>query len=129
MFNDQVVGVETLVLGVTLSVLQELEQELRGLERPSALGSPVHLGLGVTADTAHEPPEGNDLLVGDHVLQILGGTMQGHGLDGLGCLASVLEVNPQVGTLGLSRLGGIVRLDSVTSHDFCKGKNIIVDKR
>merc|ERR1712012_602151 len=56
MFNDQVVGVETLVLGVTLSVLQELEEELRGLERPSALGSPVHLGLGVTADTAHEPP-------------------------------------------------------------------------
>ena len=96
MFDDQVVGVESLVLGVALRVLQELQQELGGLERPPALGGAVDLGLGVTAYTSHEPPEGDDLLVRDHVLQILGGAVQGHGLDGLGCLPGVLEVDPQV---------------------------------
>ena len=50
----------------------------------------------MTTDASHEPPEGDDLLVRDHVLQILGGAVQGHGLDGLGCLAGVLEVDPQV---------------------------------
>merc|ERR1719370_2310119 len=114
--NDQVVGVQSLVLGVALSVLEELQKELSGLQRPSSLGGSMNLGLGVAANSSHEPPEGDDLLMGDHVLQILGGAVEGHGLDGLGCLASVLEVNPQVGALGLGRLGGIVRLDSVTSH-------------
>ena len=59
--------------------------------------------------------------------------MQGHGLDGLGCLPGVLEVNPQVRPLetkfpkqlllsfdyfylGLSALSGIVGFDSVTTH-------------
>ena len=77
-----------------------------------------YLGLGVAADSSHEPPEGNDLLVGDHVLQILGGAVQGHGFDGLGCLTGVLEVDPKVGAFSLGRLGGIVRLDGVASHDF-----------
>ena len=44
-------------------------------------------------------PEGDDLLLGDDVLEVLGGPVEGHGLDGLGCLSGVLEVNPQVGTL------------------------------
>ena len=77
-----------------------------------------YLGLGVAANSSHEPPEGDDLLVSDHVLQILGGAVQGHGFDGLGCLTGVLEVNPQVGAFSLGRLGGIVRLDGVASHDF-----------
>merc|ERR1719192_2729352 len=50
------------------------------------------------------------------VLEVLGGPVEGHGLDGLGCLPSVLEVNSQVGALGLSTLGGIVRLNCVTTH-------------
>ena len=41
--NDKVVGVQTLVLSVALGVLQELEQELSRLERPSALGGSVNL--------------------------------------------------------------------------------------
>ena len=45
-------------------------------------------------------PEGNDLLLGDDVLEVLGGPVEGHGLNGLGCLPSVLEVNSQVGALG-----------------------------
>ena len=45
-------------------------------------------------------PEGNDLLLGDDVLEVLGGPVEGHGLDGLGCLPRVLEVNSQVRALG-----------------------------
>jgi len=49
-------------------------------------------------------------------LEVLGGPVEGHGLDSLGCLPRVLEVNSQVGALGLSTLGGIVRLNCVTTH-------------
>ena len=43
--------------------------------------------------------------MGDHFLQILSGAVEGHGLDGLGRLPGVLEVNPEVGALG--RLGQV----------------------
>ena len=43
MLDDQVVGVQALVLGVALRVLQELEQELCRLEGPPALGGSVNL--------------------------------------------------------------------------------------
>merc|ERR1719278_2519550 len=113
----EVICVQTLVLGVALGVLEHVEEELGGLHRPPALGGPVHLvGLGVAAHSSHEPPEGNDLLLSDHVLQILGGPVEGHGLDGLGRLPRVLEVHPQVRALGLGALGGIVRFHSVTTH-------------
>ena len=41
--NDQVVGVQSLVLGVALSVLEELQKELSGLQRPSSLGGSMNL--------------------------------------------------------------------------------------
>ena len=47
--------------------------------------------LRVAADAAHEPPEGNDLLLGDDVLEVLRGTVQRHLLDRLGRLAGVLH--------------------------------------
>ena len=40
------------------------------------------------------PSKGNDLLLGDDVLEVGFGPVQRHLLDGLGCLAGVLEVNP-----------------------------------
>ena len=47
--------------------------------------------LSVPADASHEPPEGDDLLLVDDVLQVGGGPVQGHPLDGLGRLAGVLR--------------------------------------
>ena len=43
----------------------------------------------------------------------------------LGCLPGVLEVDPQVGALGLGALGGVVRLDGVPTHAaaFCNTIN------
>merc|ERR1719429_388044 len=111
--NDQVVGVKTLALGI----LEHVEQELCRLHGPSALSSSMNLvGLGVPSYSSHETPEGDDLLLGNDILEVLGGPVKGHGLDGLGCLPCVLEVHPQVGALGLGTLGGIIRLNCVTTH-------------
>ena len=47
--------------------------------------------LGVSTDASSEPAEGDDLLLGDDVLQVGDGAVQVHLLDGLGCLAGVLQ--------------------------------------
>ena len=43
------------------------------------------------AHSSHEPPEGDDLLLVDDVLEVGGGAVQGHLLDGLSGLAGVLK--------------------------------------
>ena len=45
MVNDEVVRIETLELGVGLSVLQEVEKELGRLLGPATLGGTVDLSL------------------------------------------------------------------------------------
>ena len=47
--------------------------------------------LSVPADTSHEPPEGDDFLLVNHVLEVSDGAVQGHALDGLSCLAGGLD--------------------------------------
>lgn len=91
--NDQVVGIQALVLSIGFGVLEEVKQELGGLLGPTSLAGSVNLGLGVTADTSHEPPEGNDFLLLNHVLEVSDRTVEGHTLDSLGCLAGVLKLN------------------------------------
>ena len=49
----------------------------------------------MAADAAHEPPERDDLLHADYVLEVLRGAVQGHLLDGLGGLAGVLHWDVQ----------------------------------
>merc|ERR1719234_2266271 len=111
--NDQVVSVQALALGV----LEHVEQELSRLHWPPALSCSMDLvGLCVATNSSHETPEGDNLLLGDNILEVLGGPVKGHGLDGLGCLPGVLEVNSQVGALSLGTLGGIVRFNCVTAH-------------
>ena len=45
MVDDQVVGVEALVLGIGLCVLEEVEEELGRLLGPTSLRGAVNLGL------------------------------------------------------------------------------------
>jgi len=94
--NDEVVCVQSLVLRVALGVLEHVEEELAGLERPTSLTGAVDGGLSVATNTTHKPPEGDDLLLGDDVLQVGLGPVEGHLLDGLGRLPGVLEVAPEV---------------------------------
>ena len=46
-----------------------------------------------TPQTKTIPSEGDNLLLSDDVLEIDLGSVEGHVLDGLGCLSRVLEVN------------------------------------
>lgn len=39
MLDDEVAGVEALRVGIGLSVLQETDEELSGLDRPASLGN------------------------------------------------------------------------------------------
>ena len=45
MLDDQVIGVQSLVLGIALSVLEKLKKELSGLQRPSSLGGSMNLKI------------------------------------------------------------------------------------
>ena len=50
----------------------------------------------MTADTAHKPPERDNLLHVDDVLEVRRGTVQRHLFDRLGSLAGVLHWDDQV---------------------------------
>ena len=52
----------------------------------------------MTPDTAHEPPERDDLLHVDDVLEVRRGAVKRHLLDGLSGLAGVLHWDDQVKT-------------------------------
>lgn len=45
----------------------------------------------MTTNSTHESSEGNDFLLGNHILQVDSGPVEGHLLDGLSCLPGVLE--------------------------------------
>jgi len=72
------------------------------------------LSLSTTSNSSIEPPERNTLLVANNILQISVGSLQVHMLDGLGGFPGVLEMNTQVGTPSLGRLGWVFWFFSVT---------------
>jgi len=118
MGDDEVVDVETLVVGVGFGVLQEREQEFGGLLGPTTLGTGgvPGLGLGVATGSAHVAPEGHDFLQLADVLEESGGALERHVPDGSGSLARVLVMHAQVGATCLDRLGRVFRFRRVTSH-------------
>merc|ERR1719210_3287403 len=95
-FNDQVIGIQTLVFGVRFGILKQIQQEFTRLLGPTTLRSSMNFSLSMTANTSHESAERNDFLLFDDVLQVSRGTVQRHPLDSLSRLTSVLEVNTKV---------------------------------
>ena len=67
-----------------------MEQEFGRFLGPTTLRSSVDLSLSMSADTSHEPSEGNDFGLVQNILQVGCSTVQGHLFDGLGCLSGVL---------------------------------------
>ena len=63
-------NVQTLGFSVGFSVLQEVSDELDGLDGPATLSGLEFLGLGSTTNTTVEVTERNDLLVFSDVLQV-----------------------------------------------------------
>lgn len=129
--DDQVAGVETLGVGVGLSVLEQAQEELGGLDWPAGLGdtellacvlfsvyvvSPYasshmapHLSamglvhtLGSTASAPGISSHWDSLALVLDVLEVFAGAAELPAVDGLGGLARVLEGNPEVGAASWS---------------------------
>jgi hypothetical protein len=95
----QVVGLDTLKIGVALSIDEEVEQEATRLlwEADVVTGRLlVLLTDGGATSLLAEASERNGILVLDNVVQITLSLLQGHTLEHAGCFASVLEVNTEV---------------------------------
>jgi len=90
--NNQMVSVESLILGIGFGVLQKMKQELGRLLGPTTLRCTVNFSLGMTTDTTHESSKGNDFLFGDDIFQVSGGPVKRHLLDSLSRLSGVLEM-------------------------------------
>ena len=84
-------------LGVGLSVLEQVQDELARLGGPAGHGHAEGLGLSSAADTTVEAAEGDGLLVLLDVLEVSEGLLQLHAGDGGSDLTGVLEVNAEVG--------------------------------
>jgi len=110
-FDNQMIRVKTLELGIALSILQHLQKKLCALLRPSTLcrEAPL-LRLCTTSNTTCVPPERNTFLVRNDILQESDGTLQVHVLQRLRCLPRVLVVNTQMRPTSLGRLGCIFRI-------------------
>jgi hypothetical protein len=114
--DNQGTGVETLGISVGLSVLEETEEELGGLDGPSSLGDTELLALGGAASGAGVSSHGDGLLVLLDVLEEGNSALKLPAVDGLGGLAGVLEGHSEVGTAGAGRLRGLDLGGSVSNH-------------
>jgi hypothetical protein len=107
------IEVKTLSLSVGLGVLQESQDVLARLDGPTALGNTPNLSLGAATDTTVEAAERNSLLVINDIGEERLSLLQAHTLNSHGSFTGVLEVNTEVSTLGLARLGLVLWLIGV----------------
>jgi len=116
--DNEVVDIESLVVGVRFRVLQERQKEFGGFLGPATLraGGIPSLGLRVATGTANVTSEGDDLLEIDDVLEESGGALERHVADGSSGLAGVLVMHAQVGAARFDRLGRIFGFRGVTRH-------------
>ena len=75
----------------------------------------------MTANTVNEATERNDFLLILDVLEETDSTLQRHTLDSASCLIGVLEVNTEVVTASLARLGVVFWFGTIVdlSHYHC----------
>ena len=97
---------------IGFSVLEKSQENSGTLLGPGTKRSTGVEGfsLCVSADSSHKPPHGDDLLLDNNILQVLGGLSQVHSLDGLGNLPGGFEMGPQVESSGFHRCKQRVRL-------------------
>jgi hypothetical protein len=85
---------------------------------PSTVGMVHIFALGVVTGTSSESSEGNDGLVGDHILHVFYGLEQVQSSARSGCFIRVLKVSSQVLNFALSRLRWLCWLATIFDH--CK---------
>lgn len=108
--DDEVGGVETLGVGVGLSVLEEVDEELGGLDGPAGLADTELLALSSATLTTGETAHGDGHALVLDVVKVGKSLLEVHAADGLGSLAGVLERNTEVRapSAGALRVGDIV---------------------
>lgn len=114
--DDEDLLVKTLGLGVGLSVLEQVLDELDGLDGPSGLGHAKLLTLAGSADGSGVLSEGDGSLVVGNLLKVDEGLLDVPASDGTGDLVGVLERGSQVGAPGRGGLGGVDGLNGVSGH-------------
>ena len=109
-------SVKALRVRVSLSILQEVTEELDRLDRPAAL-SPLELvRLGSPANVAVVAPERHTLLVCGNIVKVDKSLLERHATKSSSSLARVLVVHAEVRTLRAGRLlGQLGVVESVTS--------------
>ena len=102
-------GFDTLDLGVTLGVLQQVEHVTARFFGPAASYGLVSLSLGVVTDTTSVAEERDGVLALENILEEALSLLQGQVLQMVGCVQGVLVVNTKVRHSGLDRLGRVFR--------------------
>lgn len=125
--DNEVAGVETLGVGVGLSVLQEVEKELGGLDGPTSLADTPLLALSAATGAASVPTHGDSLSLFGDVVEEGKGALQLHAVDGLSGLTGVLEADTQVRAPGAGALSGRNLLSSVTDHLDVVAERVVLD--
>jgi hypothetical protein len=100
----ELVEVQVLERSVGLSILEQVQEELAGLLGPAGEGARemlVLLGLSSAANSSDGAAEGDGVLVVQDALQESLSLLKSHSTDGVSGGMGVLEVDTQVGTLGL----------------------------
>jgi len=114
--DEKLLSVQALDLSVALSVLQQVNNEVGRLNGPTGLCGLERLGLSSAANTTVVAAEGNGLLVLLDVTEVRESLAQLHASDSSSYFTSVLEMNTEIRTSGLGRLGSIGRGSSVSNH-------------
>ena len=88
---------------------------------PTTLSRVPGFCLSMTANAVDETTEGNDFLLILDVLEEADSTLQRHTLDGTSRLVGVLEVDTEVVTASLARLGVVFWFGTIVdlSHYHC----------
>ena len=102
--DEQGLDIQAFDVGIGLEILQERDDDVDRLFRPSSLGQAELFGLARSTHVSVEPHERHTSLVVQNILQILLGFLKVHASDSVSHLPGVLEVHSQVHSCGLSCL-------------------------
>lgn len=117
--NDKVLDVEALGVGVGLGVLEELSNELNGLNGPAGVSGAELFALRGAADVTVVLAEGNGALLLRNSGKVLQSSLEVLTSNGLSGGLGVLKADTEVGSTSGSSSGRVDGGLAVTSHLQC----------
>ena len=110
MLDHEEFRIQVLELSVRLGILEELQENASTLLGPATLSVLEGLSLSSPSDTRIEPMERNTLLLSDDISEVSLGVSELSTLQSTASLIGVLEVNAQINSHSLARLGGVLSI-------------------